>query len=119
MIKNMNTYFVLFRIPTESVDAWMKNVTPEERKKQSDVFMQAWPLWMEKYKDAIVDKGSPLGKTKTVTKDGIKDSRNDLNYYMLIKADSHDEAAKVIAKNPHMQIPTSYVDVMEIPHGGM
>ena len=115
----MNTYFVLFRSRLESVDKWMKNVTPDDRKKQSDGVMQAWPAWMKKHKDAIVDKGSPLGKTKTMTKDGIKDSRNDLNYFMLIKAGSHDEAAKIIADNPHLQIPTSYVDVMEIPDGGM
>jgi hypothetical protein len=115
----MKKYFVLFRIPVESMDQWMKSGTPEERKKQSDVVMQDWPKWMEKHASAIVDKGSPLGKTKTVTKDGIKDSRNDLNYFMIIQADSHDEAAKVITDNPHLQIPTSFVDVIEIPHMGM
>jgi hypothetical protein len=115
----MNKYFVVFRIPTASVDEWMKNVSPEERKKQSDGVMQAWPKWFEEHAGAIVDKGSPLGKTKTVTKDGIKDSRNDLNYFMIIQANSHDEAAKILADNPHTQIPSSLIDVMEMPHAGM
>ncbi|HEV3245192.1 MAG TPA: hypothetical protein VG102_02460 [Candidatus Paceibacterota bacterium] len=115
----MNKYFVMFRIPLQSMDEWAKNVSSEERKKQSEGMMQDWKKWQEKNKNAIVDNGSPLGKTKRVSKDGIKDERNDLNYCMVIQAASHDEAAKIIAGNPHLQIPTSFVDVMEIPHTGM
>lgn len=115
----MNKYFVLFRIPVVSVDAWMSSGTPEERKTQSDSIMQGWKTWSETYKDAILDGGSPLGKTKRVSSSGIADTRNDLNYFMIIRANSHDEAAKIIADNPHLQIPTSFVDVMEIPAWGI
>lgn len=77
--------------------------------------MKEWEVWRQKYSSSIVDNGSPLGKTKTVTSEGIKDSRNDLNYFMQIQADSHEEAAKIVADNPHLQIPTAFVDVMEMP----
>lgn len=116
----MHKYYVLFRIPIASIDDWMKNVSAAERKTQSDDVMQKWKEWAEEHADAIVDAGSPLGKTKTVTKDGIADSRNDLNYVMIIQADSHDAAAELIASNPHVQmIPTSSADVIDIPHMGM
>lgn len=115
----MKKFFVLFRIPVKSMDDWMNSVPPEERKKQSDGIMAAWKPWREKYKANILNEGEPLGKTKTVTAEGIADSRNDLNYYMIIEAPSHEEAAKIISENPHLQIPTSFVDVIEIPHMGM
>lgn len=116
----MNKYFVLFRIPVESVDAWMNQAPSEERKKQMEQVMQGWQTWREKYKSVIVDQGSPLGKTKRVSKAGVEDARNDLNYFMVVQAASHDEAAKMIAENPHVQmIPTSFVDVMEMPKMGM
>ena len=115
----MNKYIVIFRIPVQSMDDWAKNVSPEERKKQSEQMMSDWKTWSEKHKDAIVDGGTPLGKTKSVSKEGVKDVRNDLNYMMTIQAASHDEAAKIIADNPHLNIPSSFVDVMEVPHFGM
>jgi hypothetical protein len=114
----MKKFFVLFRIPVASMDEWMK--TPEaDRKKQMDEIMTGWNAWREKHKDAVLDGGAPLGKTKTVTGSGITDSRNDLNYFMLIQAPSHEEAAAIVAENPHLTIPTSSIDVIEIPHTGM
>lgn len=116
----MNKYYVVFKIPAASMDDWMNSVSAEERQKQMDQIMKGWQEWQEKYQAAIVDNGSPLGKTKTVTKDGITDTRNDLNYFMVIQAASHDEAAKIVSENPHVQmIPTSSADVMDVPHMGM
>ena len=97
----------------------MKKISPEERKKQSDQMMQDWQTWQEKHKDHIRDNGKPLGKTKRVTKSKIEDVKNDLNYYIIIEAESHDTATEMIKDNPHLQIPKSYVEVMEIPHMGM
>lgn len=119
MHTHMNQYFVLFRVPVETMEEWMKATPEAERKAQADKMMQDWPAWTEKNKAAIIDQGKPLGKTKRVTKDGTLDTRNDLNYYMIVQAASHEEAAKLLADNPHLQIPTSFVDVMEIPHAGM
>lgn len=120
MENDMNKYYAIFQIPAASMDEWMKNVSPEERKTQSDSVMKAWADWAEANKASIVDGGSPLGKTKRVTKDGVTDVRNDMNYLMVVQANSHDEAAKLIASNPHTQmIPSSFVDVMEVPKMGM
>jgi hypothetical protein len=37
----------------------------------------------------------------------------------MVEAESHDAAAKMVQDNPHLQIPGSFIDVMEIPHMGM
>lgn len=116
----MNKYFVLFCIPAATMADWMQKVDPEERKKQSDQMMQDWQKWMEKMGGALADKGQPLGKTKRVTKGGVADVKNDLNYYVILEAASHDAAAEMVKDNPHLtMIPDAYIEVIEIPHMGM
>jgi hypothetical protein len=115
----MNKYFVLFCVPQATMADWMQKVSPEERKSQSDKMMKDWSTWQEAHKAQIKDNGMPLGKTKRVLKTGVTDIKNDLNYYLVVEAESHDKAVEMIKDNPHLQIPDSYVDVMEIPHMGM
>ena len=38
---------------------------------------------------------------------------------MMAWSKAHEAAAAMFKDNPHFTIPTSYVDVMEIPHMGM
>ncbi len=112
-------YFVLYRLPVETMQEWRKTTKPEEMKAQGEKLGKDMMAWTEKNAAHLVDRGQPLGKTKRVTANGIEDTANDLNYYCIVEADSHEAAAKLFTDNPHMQIPTSYVDVMEIPHMGM
>jgi len=115
----MNNYFVIYRVPVATMDERMKNTSPEERQKQGQALGTGMMEWTKKNEKSIVERGWPLGKTKTVTKDGVKDSKNDLNYACIVQANSHDEAAAMFKDNPHFTIPTSYIDIMEIPHMGM
>ena len=115
----MNKYFVLFCVPAGTMADWMQNTPAEERKKQGDQMMADWQKWMETHKAAIKDNGQPLGKTKRVTKGKVTDLKNDLNYYIIIEAESHDAAAEMVKDSPHLQIPNAFIEVMEIPHGGM
>jgi len=102
-----------------TMDEWRKTTKPEDMKAQGEQLGKDMVTWMEKHKASLVENGMPLGKTKTVTSEGIKDGRNDLNYYQIVEAASHEEAAKLFTDNPHLRIPTSFIDVMEIPHMGM
>jgi hypothetical protein len=116
----MNKYIAILSTPADTMDEWTKTVSEEERKAQMQKMMQDWQAWADKHKEAIADQGSPLGKTKRVTKDGIADTRNSMNYFMVVLADSHDAAAALFADNPHiLTIPNSYVEVMDVPHMGM
>ena len=76
--------------------------------------MVAWHTWAEKYKDRIVDLGSPLGKTKRVSKLGIEDTRNIMTGYTVVRAASFDEAAKPFENHPHFVIfPGESIEIME------
>jgi hypothetical protein len=107
-------------VPVATMDEWKKNTSPEDMKTQGADMMAQMKVWMDKHKDSLVGQGYPMGKTKTVSKSGAVDSRNDLNYGCVVQAESLDAAAALFADNPHLSIiPNSTIDVMEISHMGM
>ena len=61
----------------------------------------------------ITDTGAG-GKTKLVSSRGISDSKNDIMLYSFIEAESHETAARAFESHPHLQIPQSPIEVMEI-----
>ncbi len=76
--------------------------------------MEAWGKWMEDHKASIVEDGSPLGKTKRVDKDGITDIRNEMGAWVVVQAESQEDAAKMFEGHPHFMIfPGERVEVME------
>ena len=116
----MNKYVAIFCIPADSIKEWMSSVDETTRKEQSDAVMKDWAMWKAAHKDFILEEGFPLGKTKRVTKDTITDVKNDMNWYMLVQAESHDAAATLVQSNPHLQmIPSSFVELMDANHSGM
>jgi hypothetical protein len=115
----MKKFVVLFCIPAATMQDWMKTVDEAERKKQTDQMMKDWQAWMKEHDKAIIDKGMPVGKTKRVMKDGAIDVRNDVNWYLVIEANSHDEAVAMFKNHPHLQIPEAYIDVSESNMGMM
>jgi hypothetical protein len=115
----MAKFFVVYRVPVETMLEWRKNTKPEEMKAQGEKLGKDMMAWTEKNSAALVDRGQPLGKTKRLTAQGVQDISNDLNYYCIVEAPSHEDAVKLFTDNPHLQIPTSYLDIMEIPHMGM
>lgn len=68
---------------------------------------------MSAHSEMIADTESG-GKTKRVTSDGISDTKNDIMLYSVVEAEMHDAAAKAFANHPHLQIPQSSIEIMEI-----
>jgi hypothetical protein len=63
---------------------------------------------------SILDKGLPLGKTKHVDSNGVTDTKNDLTWYLVVQAESHDAAAQMFVGHPHLVgIPGTYVEIMD------
>ena len=59
--------------------------------------------------------GGPLGKTKKVSELGIEDITNLMSVYSIVRADSHDAAAKLFENHPHFTIfPGDSVEVMPV-----
>lgn len=116
----MNKYVVLFGIPAAAIQDWMAKVSEEERKAQMDKMMTDWNEWMAAHESSILDKGLPLGKTKRVDANGASDTKNDLNWYLVVQAESHQAAADMFVGHPHLvQIPTAYAEVMDANMKGM
>lgn len=85
-----------------------------QRKEREVAGMKAWGDWMVKHQSVIVTMGGPLGKTKRVSSQGIADIKNEMAGYVVVKAESHDAAAKLFVNHPHFTIfPGDAVEIME------
>jgi hypothetical protein len=86
----------------------------EKRKAVDDAGMKAWMAWGEAHSAAIVDQGSPLGKTKRASPEGVTDIKNTMTGYVIVQAESHEAAAKMFENHPHFTIfPGDSVEIME------
>ena len=59
--------------------------------------------------------GGPLGKTKKVASSGIADISNELGAFTVVRAASHEAAAKMFENHPHFAIfPGEAVEIMPV-----
>jgi hypothetical protein len=85
-----------------------------KRKEREAEGMKAWGDWMAKNQSVIVTVGGPVGKTKRVSSRGISDIKNEIAGYVVVKAESHEAAAKLFVNHPHFAIfPGEAVEIME------
>ena len=93
--------------------AW--NALPEaERRAKEQQGMAAWKAWVEKHQAAIVAMGGPLGKTKKVDASGA-DISNEMGAFTVVRAPSHEAAAKLFENHPHFAIfPGERVEIMPV-----
>ena len=90
-------------------------LTDDQRRAREAEGMAGWKAWMEKNQAALVQMGGPLGKTKRVSGDGIEDVSNALGAFTLVRADSHEAAARLFEGHPHFTIfPGEAVEVMPV-----
>ena len=91
-----------------------KKLGEKERKEREAAGMNAWIEWGKKHADVIVDQGSPLGKTKRASPEGLSDIKNVMVGYTIVRAESHEAAAKLFDEHPHFTIfPGDSVEIME------
>lgn len=92
---------------------WDK-LDPVKRKEREQTAMKAWRDWADAYKEQIVDPGCPLGKTKRTSAAGISDTKNALTGYVIVRAESHEAAARMFVNHPFFTIfPGDSVEIME------
>jgi len=115
---HMKKFLVLYLAPSSVLDDWAKTNT-EEKKAAEEKMKAEWVQWMGAHSKMFISTDAG-GKTKRVTSSGVSDARNDIMLYSVIEAASHEAAAKSFEGHPHLQIPQSSIEVMEIrPMGGM
>jgi len=91
------------------------NELDEEKRKELEASgVNAWIEWGMTNAAAIVDQGSPLGKTKRASPEGLADIKNAMTGYVIIRAESHEAAARLFENHPHFTIfPGDSVEIME------
>jgi hypothetical protein len=94
--------------------AW--DALPEaERRAKEQEGMAGWKAWVEKHQAAIVAMGGPLGKTKKVAQRGVDDVSNEMGAFTVVRAESHEAAAKLFEKHPHFSIfPGDSIEIMPV-----
>ncbi len=87
-----------------------KPESPEEGAKH----MAKWQAWVGGLGDAMVNPGTPLGMSKTVSSGGVSDDggSNPLVGFSIVKAVSMDAALEMAKGYPHLGIGT--VEVVEM-----
>jgi hypothetical protein len=93
---------------------WMALPEAERHAKEKEG-IAVWKAWMEKHQGVIASTGGPLGKTKRVSLQGIADVSNALSGYVVVRAMSHEVAAKLFESHPHFTIfPGEGVEIMPV-----
>jgi hypothetical protein len=94
--------------------AW--NALPEtERRAREQQGIAAWKAWVEKHQATLVELGGPLGKTKRVDSSGIADIGNEIGAFTVVRAASHEAAAKLFENHPHFTIfPGERIEIMPV-----
>lgn len=96
---------------------------PGRGDKPSPAEMQAmyakFSAWKEKFQKNIVDMGGKLGGGKVVTSEGATDgpfveAKEVVGGFMIISAESLEEALEVVRESPGVWMPGSSVEVREI-----
>jgi len=76
-------------------------------------YMGKWKAWVSGLGDALVNPGTPFGKTKTVSSSGVSDGggSNRLTGYSIVAAENMDVALEMAKRCPHLEHGT--IDVAE------
>jgi hypothetical protein len=99
---------------SKQMAAWIA-LPEQERKAREQAGMAAWGAWVEKHQGSIAEMGGPLGKTKRVGSGGIADVSNEMGAFTVVRAESHEAAAKMFENHPHFAIfPGEAVEIMPV-----
>ncbi len=114
--KSTGTYLAVF-IGDKTNPRWAAwtALSETERRTKEQQGIAGWKAWVEKHHASLVAMGGPLGKTKKISDKGIADVSNHMGAFTIVKADSHEAAAKMFENHPHFMIfPGDSVEVMPV-----
>src|SRR5262249_52602801 len=111
--KRMKQFLVTYLAPASVIAEWKK--TDPAQRREAETKMQAqWKKWMADNAKMFVDVGAGVGKNKVVNNQGKAHNKKEKKIYSVVQAESHEAAAKSFEGHPHLQIPLSSIEVMEI-----
>lgn len=106
--------FMAIYLGTDAKRAQWDKLDEQERNQRTAKGIKAWNDWVAANSASLVEIGSPLGKTKRTSADGIADTRNAMAAFTIVQAESHEAAARLFANHPHFTIfPGDCIEIME------
>jgi hypothetical protein len=111
-----DTFLAVFLggVNSPKMAAW-NALSEDERNTRQQQGIAAWKAWAERHQGSIVQMGGPLGKTKKVAPEGITDTTNLLTAFTVVRAPSHEAAAKMFEGHPHFSIfPGDSIEIMPV-----
>jgi hypothetical protein len=111
-----HTYLAIFTGSRTSArrSAW-EALSDAERRAREQAGIAAWHAWVERHREAIVTLGGPLGRTKRIAPEGTRDISNEMAAFTVVRAASHEEAARMFEQHPHFALfPGDAVEVMPV-----
>lgn len=111
----MKNFLAIYIGTAAALEKSQWNQLDEQRRKAREAEgMRAWGEWAQKNAAAIVAQGGPLGKTKRISPDGIENIQNVMAAWVVVRAESHEAAARMFEGHPHFTIfPGDSVEIME------
>ena len=115
-MSSTSTFLAVFTgSKTSARSAAWHALTQAERDAKEQQGVAAWNAWMDRHRDAIVSAGGPLGKTRLIDAQGIRDVTNALCAFTVVRASSHEAAVRMFENHPHYSIfPGDAIEVMPI-----
>ena len=109
----MKRFLAIYTGSPDGMARWQALDAATRKAREAEGF-DAWMDWGKANAAAILDQGSPLGRTKRIDASGISDIRNAVAGYVVVEAETHDAAAKLFENHPQFAIfPGEAVEIME------
>lgn len=90
---------------------------PESPEEEAE-HMAKWEAWADSLGTSLANRGTPIGKSKTVSSSGVTDGGgvNPLMGYSILKAATIDAAVKMVEDSPHINFGGTMVvaEMMEM-----
>jgi hypothetical protein len=77
--------FLAIYIDSLSAREKAEHKATDEDKQRNQRGMEAWGNWVMTHANSIVDHGSPIGKTKRASPEGIADTENRIAAYTIVR----------------------------------
>jgi hypothetical protein len=103
----VSKFMILYR-GQASAREQMANATPE----QVQAGVEAWRAWATKIGYALSDLGAPLAHTTHVGPGAA--STDGVAGYSILEAGSADEVETLLNGHPHLAMPGSSIEVLEV-----
>ncbi|HWC62970.1 MAG TPA: hypothetical protein VG501_05055 [Rhizomicrobium sp.] len=115
-MSNENMYLAVFLGSKTSPRRMAWEALPlDQRRAMEQRGIAAWKEWAEKHQPSITDISGPLGKTKKVSARGVEDISNALAAFTVVRAPSHEAAARMFENHPHFAVfPGDSIEIMPI-----